>query len=417
MKIFFTIIILIAQFIVHDTFAQSCGERYHQKIFQKTKVTRNIFYGENYLSNGQLKKMHFDVYEPEGDTSRNRMVLVMMHGGAYWSGDKNHGQCRFLGQDLSKMGYVVISPQYRYEPSFLSLLDQEKMVKAVARGTQDAKAIIRYLFKDVMENGNTWGIDTSIIIIGGASAGAFNALHATYLDSEDILNEDWTRWIEEAGGTDGTTSAVGYPYKVAGVVNISGALAKASILDNEHLPFLSIHDIGDTQVPFNSGQPYSIQTLPEVDGSNILHAKAIEIGIENPFYIIPGNGHTSYEELGMRIQPMYDSTVFYIKEFMSNIYCRKYMTTHISTAPNLTELKIYPNPSNGIFILKVPTELHQYQQSKVVIYDHLGTIVHWENLEINNQSLNLNFLPNGSYQIILYQKDTPWAKGILQLIK
>lgn len=83
--------------------------------------------------------------------------------------------------------------------------------------------------------------------------GALNALHATYLDDQDTMPETWKNWIEEAGGTDGTTAAVGYPYKVAGVISISGALARASFLDNEHVPFLTVHDTGDPQIPFNTG--------------------------------------------------------------------------------------------------------------------------------------------------------------------
>lgn len=413
----FTLLLFIASVFLQSLYGQNCGDRYYKKIFDRTIVTRNIYYGENTMSNNRIKKMHFDVYEPQGDSSKNRMVLVMMHGGAYWSGDKNHGQCKFLGEDLSKMGYVVISPQYRYEPSFLSLLDQEKMVKAVARGTQDARAIIRYLFKDVMEDGNTWGVDTSMIFIGGASAGAFNALHATYLDDADELPEDWKRWMEEAGGSDGTTAAVGYPYKVAGVISISGALAKASILDNESIPFLSVHDIEDPQVPFNSGQPYSITTMPVVDGSNVLHAKALEVGIENPFYIIPGKGHTSYEEFGFRIQPMYDSTVLYIKTFMSGIYCKKYVATGSYQQQKLPVLSVFPNPSNGVFQIQMPTEITLTTNNRISVIDISGRTVQSQLISKTNFPLEMQNLPNGTYQLILSNEERNIARATVQLQK
>jgi len=417
MQFFSRLFILSVLFFVQQVHGQGCGERYFQKIFTKTLVTRNIYYGENLMSNGQLKKLHFDVYEPQDDTERNRPVLVMMHGGAYWSGDKNHGQCKFLGEDLSKMGYVVISPQYRYEPSFLSLLNEEKMVKAVARGTQDAKAIIRYLFKDVMESGNTWRIDTSMIFIGGASAGSFNALHATYLDENDELPAQWKQWIEEAGGIDGTTAAEGYPYKVAGVINISGALAKASILDNEHIPFLSVHDTGDPQIPFNTGQPYGIVLLPHVDGSNILHAKALELGIENPFYIIPGNGHTSYEEFGMRIQPMYDSTLYYIKQFMSGIYCRKYQPTGIIRHLQLADLKVYPNPSEGILFVRLPATGTPSSEYTLQLLDITGRVLRTEQIYTNTHMLDLSAFPAGVYQVVLFAEEQAWARASIQVVK
>lgn len=410
---YFIVLFSIIQFPLH---AQNCGNRYHQKVFNKTKVTYNIYFGENITSDNKVKQMKFDVYEPDGDTERLRPVLIMMHGGAYWSGDKNHHECSLLGDDLSKMGYVLISPQYRYEPSFLSLLNEEKMVKAVARGTQDSKAMVRFLFKDVMENGNTWGIDTSLIFIGGASAGALNALHATYLDDQDTMPETWKNWIEEAGGTDGTTAAVGYPYKVAGVISISGALARASFLDNEHVPFLCVHDTKDPQIPFNTGQPYGITTLPMIDGSNILHARALELGIENPFIFFPRKDHTSYENLGLRAQPMYDSTLTYIKNFMSDIYCKKQEVTSIASQKQLLSLKIYPNPSTGNIHIEIPENYKNLRSLNVFIYDNSGKLVLTKNME-SSSIINMSNLSTGTYHLILNHNQEALANTSVTLTK
>lgn len=396
--------------------AQKCGDRYFKNVFEQTKVTRNIYFGENLTSKNKVKVMMFDIYEPENDSERLRPVFIMMHGGAYWSGDKNHGECTLLGQDLSKMGYVLISPQYRYEPTFMSLLDEEKMVKAVARGTQDAKAMVRFLFKDVMENGNTWGIDTSLIFIGGASAGAINALHATYLDDQDSLSDDWKTWIEEVGGIDGTTAAEGYPYKVAGVISISGALASASFLNNEHVPFLTVHDTKDPQIPFNTGQPYGITLLPMLDGSNVLHAKALELGIENPFLMIPGENHTSYENFGMRAQPMYDSTLTYIVNFMSDIYCKKQVVTSNSSQRQLLTLQIYPNPSIGNIQIEIPEKIQHLKNFNLLIYDNLGKLVLSKNIE-SSSSINMANLPAGAYHLVLNHELELLGTASIQLVK
>ena len=83
---YFIVLLCMIQFPLN---AQNCGNRYNQKVFNKTKVTYNIYFGENITSDNKVKQMKFDVYEPEGDTERLRPVFIMMHGGAYWSGDKN----------------------------------------------------------------------------------------------------------------------------------------------------------------------------------------------------------------------------------------------------------------------------------------------------------------------------------------
>lgn len=404
------ILLIVWAFSSGSVAAQECGGRYFHRIFPQTKVTKDIYFGENLDANGRLKVLRLDVYEPFNDQQRLRPVLVMMHGGAYWSGDKDHGQCRFLGEDLSKMGYVVISPQYRYEPSFISLLNEERMVKAVARGTQDAKAAVRFLIKDVRENGNTWGIDTNLIFVGGASAGALNALHLAYLDEEDQLPQQWWDWINEAGGIEGESGNAGYPVRFAGIINISGALARVNLLDNENRSFLSVHDTEDPQVPFGTGRPYGIPFLPEVDGSSVLHARALELGIENPFYIIPGNGHTSYEEFGFRIQPMYDSTLFYIKNYMYNIFCEQTRVTAVRN-DHVQSLSLYPNPASNQFFV---TTSRQEETAILSIYDMTGRLVYHNAAQDLNTAINIQ-LPAGQYSVQVLRAHESPGVGILTI--
>jgi hypothetical protein len=96
-------------------------------------------------------------------------------------------------------------------------------------------------------------------------------------------------------------------------------LGDKNFLNNEHTNFLSVHNLWDPEIPFNRGQPYNIPTMMFVDGSNILHSKAQELNIYNPFYVIPDWGHTSYSTdlFGTVVQPYFDSTVWYMKNFFA----------------------------------------------------------------------------------------------------
>ena len=55
-------------------------------------------------------------------------------------------------------------------------------MKAVYRAIQDTKGAVIFFKKDVAENGNTWGIDTSRIILSGQGSGGWVALGYASVD-------------------------------------------------------------------------------------------------------------------------------------------------------------------------------------------------------------------------------------------
>lgn len=399
MKIVYTFLFLI---LGHSLSAQmDCGERYKNKIFDSVKVTSGIHYGENYTSTGALKQLKFDVYEPVGDTLSQRAALIFMHGGAYWYGDEKHPECTLMGYRLAKMGYVVISPNYRLEPSILSLLSNENMVKAVGRGLQDTKAMIRFLDKDITEDGNTWRLDRENVFVGGASAGALNGLHLIFLDEDDNLDSNWKNWLEEIGGLEGNSGTPNYSTNISGVISISGALGDVDFMNNNTTPFVSIHNTRDPQIPFNSGHPYSIPALPIIDGANVLHTRALELGIKNPFYIIPTEDHTAYENLGQAVQPYFDSTVFYMTNFMRDIMgCNE--ATGVFQNTNIPNLQLFPNPGNNYFMVKGE---NNKGISRINIVDISGRIIQSELIEQLPQKIGTENINIGLYFIELIDNE------------
>ena len=75
-------ILLTLTFISAFTFAQ-CDGRYQTEIFSSvTKTTVN--YSDVYTDN----EHEMDIYTPDGDTEINRPVILYMHGGSFYGGDK-----------------------------------------------------------------------------------------------------------------------------------------------------------------------------------------------------------------------------------------------------------------------------------------------------------------------------------------
>ncbi|MCC6584320.1 MAG: T9SS type A sorting domain-containing protein [Chitinophagales bacterium] len=399
------ILILFAALSVSSAYAQCEGGRYINKIFSQTIRTKDIAYTNARNAAGTMQNVMMDVFEPKNDTAALRPLVIFEHGGAYWTGTKDYESQIAMGEEFAKRGYVVSSATYRLEPSPLSLLFQDLMIKAVGRGVQDTKELVRYFFNSARDSANPFRIDTSKIFLCGASAGAFNVLHAVYLDSLDILDAQWKNSLEGIGGVFGRYDFIDFGKKIFGVVNINGALGDKSFLDNEHTNFLSVHNWWDPEVPFNRGQPYSIPTLMYVDGSNILHTKAQQLGIYNPFYIIPDWGHTSYSTdlFGQVTQPYFDSTVWYMKNFFAYQLGCPNITTGIKNNTAVKDLKAYPNPTlNDIYFDGV----QQYFGQQISVTDIAGREVYhalFDGKPVSTQSIGLT---KGIYLVRLTNEKT-----------
>ena len=111
-----------------------------------------------------------DIYTANGDTEINRPLILFMHGGSFYGGDKTTADCVDFCESMAKRGYVTASLNYRLSNLVSFLSSQEEQYTAVLKAVADAKSAIRYFRKD-FATGDTYGIDSNTIFIGGYSAG------------------------------------------------------------------------------------------------------------------------------------------------------------------------------------------------------------------------------------------------------
>ena len=405
-----TIVAIIVCFTVFSGYAQCNGGRYTNKIFTQSIRTQNITYVTARNAAGNMQNVLMDVFEPKNDTMQLRPLVIFEHGGAYWTGTKNYQSQIALGEEFAKRGYVFSSATYRLEPTPISLLFQDLMLKAVGRGVQDTKSLVQFFFNSVRNNSNPYRIDTTKIFLCGGSAGAFNVMHTVYLDSLDNLPNNWRNWLQDIGGVFGNYDFINFAEQILGVVNINGALGDKSYLDNQRTEFLSVHNIWDPEIPFNRGKPYSIGTLMEVDGSNVLHTRADSLGIYNPFYIIPDNGHTSFSSdfFGTVVQPFFDSTVWYMNKFFTyKLGCNSVPT--FTKNNNTQTIRTFPNPTFDEIYFE---NTQQFIGQNLIIYDMNGKMVYnqlFTGQPISTKSIGLS---NGIYTVqILQQKNNTLVTG------
>lgn len=191
-----------------------------------------------------------DIYEPEGDSLRNRPVLLYIHGGAFYFGDKENSLQEAFVDYFVEKGYVVASMNYRLGTSISE--GTKAIEKAIYSGVQDQRAALRYL----INNRKQLGIDPNQIYLVGNSAGGIISLTTTFMNNDELflsIHKDW----ENFGPLDPSNDKLDPDFRIAGLVSLWGAVVDTKIIDTDTpIPTLLFHGTADDLVNPDRGLPY-----------------------------------------------------------------------------------------------------------------------------------------------------------------
>lgn len=125
------------------------------------------------LTYGPHERNDLDLFLPKDDGKGLRPAVIVIHGGAWRSGDK--GQLRFLAEAFARRGYVAAAINYRLAPkwSYPAQLD-------------DCQRVVRWLRK----NAKKFRVDTANFGAAGASAGGHLALLLGTRETRDDSDPD-----------------------------------------------------------------------------------------------------------------------------------------------------------------------------------------------------------------------------------
>lgn len=367
--------------------AQDCssGRYVAANIFNDVEVTQAVPFGSNIGVNGGTQTLYMDVYQPAGDSEQLRPVIVVAFGGSFIYGTR--ADVADLCMDFAKRGYVAVANDYRVGFFFPN---QTTTTRAVMRGAHDMRGCVRYLRKSVAELGNPYGIDTTRIIIGGVSAGAISAVHATYLDQESEIPAVLVPEAASLGGIEGNSGNPGYSSEVLACYSFSGALGDTAWIEPGDVPIVSLHEVGDNVVPYYTAPVYvtGIPTGLTASGSHDIHERANHLGLVNCFRSYPGTGHVGY------LSSDYVAAMDYVSRFLGELVCGAPVTCGVSThVSGMAEERavLGPNPTTGI------VNLHIMRASMVTVRDAAGRILIQRRFAPGMQSLDLSPLPAGAY--------------------
>lgn len=188
-------------------------------------------------------ELTMDVYLPDDGKVATRPLLVLIHGGGFFNGDKADLGFPEWAHDFASMGYVVASVNYR--------LGFKKSLPSIKRAgfyaVQDVDAAIRY----IIHKKGIYGVDPERVFVAGTSAGGITALNVAFMRDGDIPSE-----ARDEGGIKSENPEMNESFNIRAVGNMWGAVNDLSILDNASSSVISFHSTGDPVVPFGEGHPF-----------------------------------------------------------------------------------------------------------------------------------------------------------------
>ena len=341
-----------------------------------------------------------DIYMPDGDTVTNRPVIIYMHGGAFLNGDKSTTDCIDFCNSYAKKGYVAISANYRLasNPVTFALFEEEQYI-TVLKAVADIKAAVRYLRKD-HANGNTLGINSDGIFIGGYSAGAVLSVHLAYIDEITDLPSsplDVQALVANIGGTlEGDAGNDGYSSNISGVVSFAGGINDLSFIDSNDEPIVLAHGTGDDIVYFNCGPGLGFSTVLNLCGMNAMKPALENAGILNDTLIFnvghswAGTGHAN---------PLFTQAVDFSTNFLYPLLPCNNSSVGIEKKEDV--VKQYPNPANDIVHYNSGQIIEE-----IVIYNQIGQIKNKIIVNNNEHNLALKDFERGIYYVKLVLGDS-----------
>lgn len=375
------------------------GTRYIQSVFTQVDSVIGVQYGANTTIGGAQRNLLADVYFPESEFFFARPLVILAHGGSFIVGSRK--EMRPLCIALAEKGFVIATIDYRLYDAFATPLDSLVVFDVALKATMDMKAAIRWFREDAAGN-NDFGIDTQLVFAGGISAGAITALHAGFLDMNDIQGHTAFDSILQANGGIHGNSSFNHQYgdDVVGILNYSGALKDARWIDSGEPVVFSVHDEFDGVVPYYRDHSDAMGTPVELWGSYEVNQKARAAGIRSQLITIDNSTqHVSYFLNGSN-DPNYALAVDSAAIFMEYAICDRMAGTE-KNPPLTPSPVVFPNPTYASLRINGMPKVDRIQ-----LIDASGRKVLSAAVE-PNAYIDVSSLGAGVYAMLLFHGDQP----------
>ena len=254
--------------------------------------------------------LDMDLYYPQELSPVARPLLVLIHGGAFYNGDKRSVGFPEMARHFAERGYVVASINYRlgFRPTGKSI------DRAGYRAVQDADAAVRYLVSHAKE----FQIDKKNIFVAGTSAGAITALNLAFMREENRPEASYKMtWGPDLGPIESVNPDMKAPFEIKAVVNMWGAVHDLSMLANsQKTSVLSFHGDEDPIVPYDYGCPFHDMVSSVIEdvfrpmyGSKPITEKMASMGARSELHTCHGGGHSLHVDDEGQLSDYFNDTI------------------------------------------------------------------------------------------------------------
>ena len=248
-------------------------ERYKKELYQ-VEVIRNVTFArvkgfwDSYITDNESYfnifargvssaisprdlELKMDIYMPVNAGNTNRPFLMIIHGGAFYIGDKESQPIVAFCRYFASLGYTTASINYR-----LGFLPSKTSVeRAGYQALQDAHAAMRFM----IENRYKYQIDTSLIFVCGTSAGAITTLNLAFMQNS-TRPESVKKGLlyTDLGNIENSGNLLTNKFSIKAIGNMWGAINDLNHLKSANIPVVSFHGDKDRIVPYKYDYPFEV---------------------------------------------------------------------------------------------------------------------------------------------------------------
>jgi acetyl esterase/lipase len=265
--------------------------------FANVTVTSGVQFGQVLDYKGILTTLYLDVYQPTGDTSTNRPVIMWIHGGGLRTGSsRTQGYIVTYATDFAKRGYVCMSIDYRLR-SGADMPTTASELPALQDAASDANTALAW----IRAHASTYGINSNWLFVAGGSAGGMIGSCVCFVDGTNA------------------PSLPGMVFDQSGVIALGDLWGSPELekrwyeqpphsLNSNDIPTCIVHGTADTTVPYSN--------------SVALYQSLTNVGVAVELHPLVGYGHT----------PIGSSTDPLIEGWLANFFAQEW-TKVLSPVP------------------------------------------------------------------------------------